>query len=185
MKTLLTAVLVAFATVSPALAGTSTTRTAGTVTDLGGGNYSFQVGGWSGGGTLTGTFSGVVGTNTQIGYFTGNLTDFSASWSGDANTDPFTVSFADIGVSANFVWTIGNFTEFGNSLDVYAEGFGAEGPGYSIYFGIGPEDDCGQNYDCGVVTTGPVSTPAPGMAALFGLSFLGLGARRFRVSSAR
>jgi PEP-CTERM motif len=116
--------------------------------------YLFSQGGYAEGATLTGSFTGADGdSNGQISSFAGEVTDFSATFSGNSTVGPLSFTFADLfGLVYDLDGDIGD----GLSLDV--EGIGASN-GIDTYFaGPGPLALCDGVATCGQVSNGQSAT---------------------------
>lgn len=84
--------------------------------------YSFERGGWTGGGDLTGSF--VINENypTQTGFL-GNqaLISFHAHWSGNIYTQPFNWGLKDVGAfGTGFAWNVQTQSLFSMSMGTVA-----------------------------------------------------------------
>jgi hypothetical protein len=151
------------------------------VTDLGGGNYSFTQSGFSGGGSVTGSFSGLDDNgDLQLVSFNGEVTAFSMSFSGNANVAAFTLGYADL---YGLVYDLdgGPLGDFDSPGLFELEGIDADN-GVALYFaGPGPFDFCGEGYTCAVVAN---FVPEPASWAMmitgFGLTGAAMRRRRYR-----
>jgi hypothetical protein len=150
------------------------------VTAMGGGNYDFSVGGWDGGGLVTGSFAGTDNNaDGQLSSFDGEVTGFSMSYGGGAIVAPFSLAFANL---FGLVYDLnGGPLGDGTALDI--EGIGATGVGplRSFLIGPGPVGVCGIGQTCGIIDA-PGQTVIPEPATL-GLVLAGSGwlaARRRR-----
>ncbi|MDQ8023472.1 MAG: PEP-CTERM sorting domain-containing protein [Moraxellaceae bacterium] len=150
--------------------------------------YHFSQGGFSGGGTITGTFDAEdLDGNGQISSWAGEVSTFTLSFSGDSVVGPFTHSFSDL---FGLIYDLGSGF-LGDGLDGDGEGIASN---YQNAFGI--EYISGQSFFLpylGSVTdlaTGAISTtdtlvsvtqvPEPGSLALAlaGIALLATRARR-------
>ena len=160
------------------------TNTADLVTVVPGalGTWTYSVGGWAGGGMVTGSFAGTDGnTDGQLSFFDGEVTGFSMAYSGGAIVAPLGLGFADL---FGLVYDL-NGGPLGDGLTLDIEGIGATGGGTSFAIGPGPVGPCGTGAVCGTID-GPAAlalVPEPPMLALLTLIGLGLlaGTARRRV----
>ena len=103
-------------------------------------SYTFTQGGFTGGGTISGSFEGVdLDGNGQLSSFAGEVTAFHVDFSGNALVGPFSHGFADFW---GLVYDIGSgFIGDGLGGDIegiasnYQNAFGIEyitGPGFAL-----------------------------------------------------
>ena len=148
-------------------------------------NYAFSQGGYSGGGSITGTFTGSDNNlDGQIASFAGEVTAFSLSFSGDSIVPNFTHSLADL---FGLVYDVGSpFIGDGSSGAVEGMAtnfFGVVGFNYAS--GLGPTLGFGGRVND--ITTGAVSStsalitvvPEPSTYALFAVGITFLAGRKF------
>ena len=156
------------------------TTTADLVTVVAGppGTWSYSVGGWLGGGLVTGSFSGTDGdADGQLSWFDGEVTAFTMSYSGGTVVAPVALGFADL---FGLVYDLDGGS-LGDGLALDVEGIGAGGPSATFAIGPGPVGVCGTGATCGFID-GPAAavSEAPMLAlALAGLAALA-GVRRRR-----
>ena len=152
--------------------------------------YTFTQGGYSGGGSIAGTFTGIdLNGDGQIDSRRGEVTAFSLGFSGDSVVGPFSHSLGDL---STLVYDIGS----GSIGDVFIAGlapgiasnwYGSTGVDYAS--GLGPTGGPGGRVID--VASGNTSTtvqsvlvtaavPEPGTAALFALGLAGFGLLRRR-----
>jgi hypothetical protein len=178
-KHILAALSIAAAAVGmPAQAATDVTAVAASVAALGGGTYSFSVGGWGGGGTVTGTFAGTDGdADGQLSSFDGEVTGFSMAYSGGSVVGSFGLSFADL---FGLVYDLDG-GDLGDSFNLDVEGIGAAGVGGAFSIGPGPVGLCGTGQTCGIIEgpeAGAVPEPASWALMIAGFSLMGAALRR-------
>jgi hypothetical protein len=143
-----------------------------TVTDLGGGEFTFTQAGFSDGAEVTGAFSGTdVDGNGQLSWFAGEVTAFVMSFSGNSLVDAFSLDFSNL---FGLVFDLDG--DIGDGLDLDIEGIGAASGTHFYAVGPGPFAFCDGIEDCGVVA----QVPEPASLGLFGLGllFVGLGRRK-------
>jgi hypothetical protein len=161
----------------PGEAATITTADLVTVTPAGVGAFDFSVGGWDGGGLVTGSFSGSdVDLNGQLSAFVGEITAFSASYSGGAVIGPLSWVFADL---FGLVYDL-NGGPLGDGLTLAIEGIGATSGVAAFTIGPGPVAVCGTGVDCGIIDSDVPPVPEPSTLALVLASTGWLAARRMR-----
>jgi MYXO-CTERM domain-containing protein len=138
------------------------------------GSWTFSVGGWGGGGTVTGFFSGADNdVDGQLSSFDGEVTAFGMSYSGGSIVAPFSLGFGDL---FGLVWDFDAILGDGLILDI--EGIGAANAPFYFAIGPGPVGICGAGQICGIIEGEAAAVPEPGMLALIGLA--GLAALRRR-----
>lgn len=163
---------------APAFAAVTTSAEAATVVSLAPGTFSYSVGGWAGGGTVTGTFAGLDGDgNGQLSTFDGEITGFTMAYDGGAIVGAFGLGFANL---FGLVYDLDG-GPLGDGLVLDIEGIGATTGTYSFLLGPGPVAPCGTGLTCAVLT-GPdavtVAEPGTLAAALAALAFVGALRRR-------
>jgi hypothetical protein len=168
--------LCAFVAASPSEAAVITTADLVSVTPAGGGTFDFSVGGWDGGGLVTGSFAGAdTDGDGQLSAFDGEVSAFSMSYSGGTIVGAFALSLGDL---FGLVYDLdGGPLGDGVALDI--EGIGATSA--PIFFGIGPGPVgvCGTGADCGIIDA-PAAVPEPSTLALVLVGSGWLAARRRR-----
>ncbi len=181
MRALFTAALLAVAAIAatPAQAIIDFSGDLIAVTDLGGGNYSFSQSGFSGGGIVTGSFSGFDDDgDLQLASFTNEITAFSMSLSGNAFVADFTLGFADL---YGLVYDLdgGPLGDFLSPGLTDFEGISADN-GIAFYdAGPGPFEFCDEGYDCAFVANF-VPEPASWAMMITGFGMTGAMMRRRR-----
>ena len=171
---------------APALAATDFTSSLVTVTADSPGSFSFSVGGWGGGGTVTGSFTGAdVDANGQLSSFSGEVTGFGMSYSGGTVVAGFGLGFAQL---FGLVYDL-NGGPLGDGTSLAIEGIGALGGGLTFLIGPGPVGVCGGASACGIIE-GPAAAPIPEpqswalLIAGFGLMGAALRRRKTRLAIA-
>lgn len=171
---------------APALAATDATSSLVTVTPGGPGSFSFSVGGWGGGGTVTGSFTGAdLDANGQLSSFAGEVTGFGMTYSGGTIVGTFGLAFTDL---FGLVYDL-NGGPLGDGTSLAIEGIGAAGGGLGFSIGPGPVGVCGTPAICGFIE-GPAAAPIPEpqswalMIAGLGLAGAALRRRPTRLASA-
>jgi len=143
--------------------------------------YTFSQGGYTGGGTISGTFTGSdLNADGQIVSFMGEVTAFSLSFSGDSIVASFTHGLPDL-------WGLVYYVGSGYIGDNYAEGLASNwdsSVGFDYASGMGPTGGLGGR----VIDTATRATsstqqliavvPEPGTYALFALGAAFLAGRK-------
>lgn len=138
-----------------------TTEDLVTVVEIGPGSWDFSVGGWDGGGVVTGSFGGTDSDlNGQLSFFDGEVTAFSASYSGGTIVEPLSFVFGDL---FGLVYDLDG-GPLGDGLTLDIEGIGAISGVTSFAIGPGPVGVCGIGEVCGIID-GP-AVPEPPMLPL-------------------
>lgn len=133
------------------------------VTEVTPGNFSFTQGGFTAGGLITGTFSGVdADADGQLSSFFGEVSDFSAAFSGNALVPAFTLGFFDL---FGLVYDL-NGGPLGDGITLDVEGILAISSAALYVAGPGPFDVCGIGVDCA-----QVAVPEPAMFLLGATGF--------------
>lgn len=153
--------------------------------------YSFSQGGFDGGASVTGNFSGVdLNSNGFLDYNSGEISSFNLSFSGGTIVPAFSLGLNDL---AGLVYQL-NGTNFMGDNGVFntGEGIVALGATYSYFSGIGPLGVTGgqivdASFNPLTSTTSLVSVtavPEPESFAMMlaGLGLIGLMVRRRLVS---
>lgn len=138
-------------------------------------SWSFSVGGWDGGGTVTGTFDATdLDLDMQISTFAGEVTGFSASYSGGTIVGPVAFTLADL---FGLVYDLDG-GPLGDGVLPDVEGIGAAAGAVFFFIGPGPFGVCGIGDPCGTIDGPAATVPEPTTLAL---TLVGLaGFRRLR-----
>lgn len=179
MRSFLSAVALSALCLAAASAQAAFTTTADLVTVVadGPGTWTYSVGGWDGGGVVTGSFAGAdADLNGQLSSFNGEVTNFTMSYSGGTSVSPLAFVFADL---FGLVYDLSG-GPLGDGLLFDIEGIGAGAGGNSFNIGPGPVDLCGAGVTCGIVEGSAAGVPEPGTLALLGLALAGMAASRCR-----
>ena len=128
------------------------------------GTYTYSVGGWTGGGLVTGSFAGTDGNaDGQLSSFDGEVTGFTMSYSGGAIVAALGFSFADL---FGLVYDL-NGGPLGNGLALDIEGIGAASASAAFSIGPGPTGWCAApGQVCGFIDGQGATVPEPPMLAL-------------------
>jgi hypothetical protein len=156
-------------------------------------SYTFSQGGFTGGGSLTGSFSGVdsdanglLDASPSPGV--SEITAFSLSFSGDSQVANFTLGYSDL---AGLVWDLGQGAFIGNNGAVgTGEGIAAFSTDVMYLTGIGPNGVAGgavSDFNTGGFTSTtqmvsvsavPVPEPETWAMLLVGLGLVAIVSRR-------
>lgn len=138
-------------------------------------SYAFSQGGYSGGGWITGTFTGSdIDLDGQINSFLGEVTAFSLSFSGDSIVPGFTHGLADL---SGLVYDVGS-PYLGDGPSGSTEGMASNwngGFGFDYASGLGPTGGFGGrviDLATGAMSSTPdlvAVVPEPSTYALFTL----------------
>ncbi len=127
------------------------------------GTWTYSVGGWAGGGLVTGSFAGVdTNIDGQLSSFDGEVSGFTMSYSGGAIVAPVGFGFADL---FGLVYDLDG-GPLGDGLVLDVEGIGAAGGGASFVIGPGPVGLCGTGAVCGIIDGPAAVVSQPPMLAL-------------------
>lgn len=166
---------------SPVLAAVDTTADSAAVTSTGAGSWGFSVGGWSGGGVVTGGFTGVdLDSDGQLSSFAGEVTGFGMSYGGGTIVAGFSLGFADL---FGLVYDL-NGGVLGDGTTLAVEGIGAVGGSTSFLIGPGPVGLCDTGAVCGIIEGPAVPEPATWAMMIAGFGLVGAAVRRRRIATA-
>ncbi|MFN3371248.1 MAG: PEPxxWA-CTERM sorting domain-containing protein [Sphingomonadaceae bacterium] len=142
---------------APAQAAQDFTANLVSVVASGPGSWSYSVGGWGGGGIVSGIFTGTdLDLDGQLSSFAGEVTGFTMSYSSGSIEAPFSLSFADL---YGLVYDLDGGS-LGDGTTLAVEGIGALGSGTGFIIGPGPYAVCGTGQTCGVIE-GPAAGAIP------------------------
>ncbi|MBL8362766.1 MAG: hypothetical protein JNN18_19930 [Rubrivivax sp.] len=164
---------------APAQAAVTTTADLVAVAPAGVGSWTYSVGGWLGGGVVTGSFAGTdTDADGQLSWFDGEVTAFTMAYSGGSIVAPVALGFGDL---FGFVYDLDG-GPLGDGLALDVEGIGATGGGVFFAIGPGPVGLCGTGAVCGSIDGPAAAIPAaPALPlALAGLIALAATRRRTR-----
>lgn len=142
----------ALAAAVPAHASVDFSMLSVSVTGFGDGKYGFTQVGWSGGGMVTGTFTGFdIDNNGQLNSFLNEITNFSMTFSGSGMAPEFNLDITDLYQLAYTLdgGLLGDTVE--ENPEYFAESILASGaPG--VYF-VGPAvlSVCDGTLNCGII----------------------------------
>jgi hypothetical protein len=96
----------------------------------------FSQNGFNGGGTISGTFTGAdLDANGQLSSFAGEITAYSATFSGNSFVPAFTHTFADL---IGLVFDLGQDALLGNGTGGDVEGVSSLNAQFQYSSGVGP-----------------------------------------------
>jgi hypothetical protein len=166
----------------PATAGQTFSSEFVLVIDLGSGSYSFTQGGFDNGATITGAFTGTdLDGDFQINSFTGELSSFSASFSGNALVGPWSSNLAFLVFDLNGSNLLGDGIG-GTGFEGISTG-GSVPNGFFWDVGPGPYNLCNGSQVCGLVGGG-VPEPSSWAMLIAGFGLIGATLRRRRAAMA-
>ena len=153
--------------------------------------YTFSQGGYSGGGSISGTFTGSdLDADGQINSRRGEVTAFSFSFSGDSIVGPFSHGLGDL---STLVYDVGSGAIGDVAIGAFAPGiasnwFGSVGVDFAS--GLGPTGSAGgrvidiasSDTSSTLQSVSVTAVPEPGTTALFALGLAGLGWVRRRLA---
>ena len=173
-RVLFTVILYALLSVAPVHAAVITTTELATVTG-GSGSFTYSIGGWDGGGTVTGSFDGSdLDSDGQLSSFNSEISGFTMSYSGGSIGGSLSLSFGDL---FGLVYDL-NGGPLGDGLTLDIEGIGASGAAGTFTFGPGPVAECGIGVVCGVIETSSVPEPSSLVLVLGSVGLLAMSRRR-------
>jgi hypothetical protein len=151
--------------------------------------YTFSQGGYSGGGSITGSFDAIdLDGNGQISSFLGEVSGFTMSFLGDSRVGNFSHSISNL---YGLVYDIGS-GYLGDGPSGSVEGLATNWPfatsGFDFASGLGPTGSFGgrviqiatgaTSYTSQIISVSPVPEPATYAMLLAGLGLVGFTARR-------
>lgn len=161
----------------PAQAADDFSAALASVTDLGGGHYSFSQGGWLGGGLLTGTFAGIdLDNDRQLVWFNAEISAFSVAFSGNSIVRPFRLGFDNL---YGLVYDLDGGPMGDGISGYYAEGIFALDINKTYIDGPGLMKVCGAGEMCATVANVPEPANWALLIAGFGLTGAVMRRRRY------
>ena len=150
---------------------------------------NFAQNGFNGGGTISGTFTGAdLDSNGQLSSFAGEITAYSATFSGNAFVPAFTHTFADL---IGLVFDLGQDSLLGNGTSGDLEGVSSLNAQFQYGTGVGPTGEPGgfvENVLTGVnsaTSNAAFIVPEPAVIWLMTMALFGLAIARRTSRSVR